>query len=203
MSEDESTPGRLLLLRHGETDWSAGSRHTGRTDVPLNDVGERQAAVLDRLLARFPPATVRVSPLQRAERTAELAGLSGFRTDADLVEWDYGKYDGLTREQVREVDPDWTIWTAPTPSGETRDEVMARARRVLDGIQGDLTTGDVLLVGHGHFSRVLAVAWLGLALETAAVLHLAAAALSVLGDDRGQPIIEHWNLTDDGGDKDR
>jgi len=186
--------GRLLLLRHGETEWSAGGRHTGRTDIPLTAAGEAQARAVSGSLAAYRPVRTLTSPRTRATDTARLAGCRDVQTLDDLVEWDYGDYEGLTREQIRGRAPQWTVWTAPSPGGETAPQVLARADRVLDTIRPDLAGGDVLLVSHGHFSRVLAVRWLDLPLTAAAALHLATASLCVLGDDRGVPIIEHWNL---------
>lgn len=186
--------GRLLLLRHGDTEWSASGRHTGRTDVPLTPAGETQARELVGQLAAYRPIRVLVSPRSRAGRTAQLAGLREVEVLDDLVEWDYGDYEGLTREQIRQRDPDWTVWTSPSPGGETAEQVLARAERVLRVVRPQLARGDVLLVSHGHFSRVVAVRWLALPLPAAAALYVATASLCVLGDDRGVPIIEHWNI---------
>jgi len=188
------TPGRLLLVRHGETEWSASGRHTGRADVPLTPAGQAQARSLAAQLAAYEPVRTLSSPRARATDTARLAGCRDVETMDDLVEWDYGDYEGLTRAQIRERDPDWTVWTAPSPGGEPAQQVLARADRVLDSLRPDLARGDVLLVSHGHFSRVLAVRWLDLPLTAAAALHLATASLCVLGDDRGTPIVEHWNI---------
>lgn len=191
--EAESQVGRLLLVRHGETEWSRTGRHTGRTDISLTDHGEAQARALTPQLARMSLARVVVSPRERAWRTAELAGLTDFTVDDDLVEWDYGDYEGLTREQIRENDSQWTIWTGTTPGGETPDEVSARAERVLQRLDHALQHGDVLLVSHGHFGRVLATAWLRFPVTAGAALHLEPAAACVLGNDRGQPVIQRWN----------
>lgn len=186
--------GRLLLVRHGETEWSASGRHTGRTDVPLTPTGEAQARALAGPLGAYRPVRTLTSPRARATHTARLAGCRDVETLDDLVEWDYGDYEGLTREEIRRRDPQWTVWTTPSPGGETAEQVLARADRVLDTLGSDLARGDVLLVSHGHFSRVLAVRWLELPLTAAAVLHLATASLCVLGDDRGIPVIQHWNI---------
>ncbi len=185
---------RLLLVRHGETEWSASGRHTGRTDVPLTARGEAEARGLRRSLAAYRPVHAFVSPRLRARRTAELAGVRQARTLDDLAEWDYGDYEGLTRDEIREIDPEWTVWTGVSPGGESMAAVVARAQRVLATVVPLLADGDVLLVSHGHFSRVLATSRLDLPLSAAAVLLVATASLCVLGEDRGQPVIVHWNL---------
>ena len=163
---DDTAPGRVLLLRHGETEWSANGRHTGVTDVPLTDRGcalARETAELGRLLLRGrTPALVLTSPRTRARATAELAGLAPDRVDERLVEWDYGEYEGRTTAEIREERPGWTIWADGAPGGETPEQVGARADAVLADVTGALDSGDVVLVGHGHFSRVLLVRWIGL-----------------------------------------
>lgn len=186
--------GRLLLARHGETEWSALGRHTGRTDIPLTPDGVEQARRLAGQLAAYHPVRVLVSPLRRARETAELAGFDAAEVRPELAEWDYGRYEGMTREQILDRDPDWTIWTGPTPAGESAEEVLDRADRVLADVGPDLATGDVLMFSHGHFSRVLAVRWLALELPAAVALPVATASLCVLGEDRGDRIIEHWNI---------
>lgn len=185
---------QLLLVRHGETEWSASGRHTGHTDVTLTARGEEQARGLRTTLAGYRPAHAFVSPRLRARRTAELAGVQHAQTLDDLAEWDYGDYEGLTRDEIRQLDPQWTVWTKPSPGGETAAAVVARAERVLGTVVPLLADGDVLLVSHGHFSRVLATTRLGLPLTAAAVLLVATASLCVLGEDRGQPVIVHWNV---------
>lgn len=186
--------GRLLLVRHGETAWSVSGQHTGTTDIPLTAEGERQASAVAASLAAWAPVRVLTSPRLRARVTATLAGFPDAEVDEDLVEWDYGDYEGLTREQIRERDPDWTVWTSVTPGGETAQAVLDRADAVLRRIRPDLAHGDVLVISHGHFSRVLAVRWLDQPLALAAALQVATASLCVLDDDRGQPIVAHWNL---------
>ncbi len=191
--------GRLVLVRHGETEWSATGRHTGRTDLPLTARGEDQARALRPALARLDPALVLCSPLVRAHRTATLAGLAP-RTDEDLVEWDYGGYEGLTTPQVRELtgDPTWTVFgdgvvPGETP-GETVEEVSARASRVLLRVEGALDAGDVVLVAHGHLLRVLAATRLRQEPRFGAHLVLEPATLSVLGEEHGVPVVRSWNL---------
>ena len=152
---------RVFLLRHGETEWSRSGRHTGRTDIPLTDRGRLLAKAtggVGRYLLGDSPFAVWCSPRSRARDTAELAGLAVDRIDDRLVEWDYGDYEGITTEEIRETVPGWTVWTHPCPNGETAQDVAARADSVLADAQ-DADT-DVVLVGHGHFSRVLVSRWL-------------------------------------------
>ncbi len=151
-------PGQLILLRHGETEWSRTGRHTGRTDLPLTERGEQQARSLAARFADHQPALVVSSPRQRALRTAELAGLTVDRVADDLVEWDYGDLEGLTTSTIRGTQPGWTIWNGKVPGGEAIDQVAARVSRVLKSVLPDLDRGDVVLVGHGHALRVLITA---------------------------------------------
>ncbi len=192
-------PGRLVLVRHGETEWSATGRHTGLTDVPLTAAGEEQARALRPALAALPVALVLSSPLARASRTAELAGLDP-ETDDDLVEWDYGGYEGMTTPEIREATgrPGWTVFTdgvvpGETP-GETVEEVAARASRVLRRVEGRLADGDVVLVAHGHLLRILAATRLRQDARFGAHLLLRPATLSVLDEEHGVPAVAAWNL---------
>ncbi|MFC4602474.1 acid phosphatase [Rhodococcus kronopolitis] len=187
---------RIVLLRHGETEWSRTGRHTGRTDVPLTAEGEAQARLAgDRVAAlglRDP--LVLASTRQRALRTAELAGLAAEVWDA-LVEWDYGTYEGLTTPQIRVEVPRWTVWTHPCPGGETFDEAALRADTVLAVALSRLDDRDVVLVGHGHFSRVLLARWAGLPVSAGARFGMSAGAVSVLGFEHDvQQVVSH-NLT--------
>jgi broad specificity phosphatase PhoE len=188
----------LYLLRHGQTAWSESGQHTGRTDIPLTAAGEERARRAGQLLAELragkPVALVLSSPRSRAVRTAELAGLTVDEVTEDLAEWDYGDYEGLTTPQIREQVPEWTVWTQPSPGGETADEVGARAAKVLDRVRAVLPRGDVILVGHGHFSRVLVATWLGLPPGAGVHFGLDAAGIAQLGDERGVPQIRHLNL---------
>jgi broad specificity phosphatase PhoE len=190
--------GRVLLLRHGETEWSRSGRHTGRTDVPLTERGRelaRTAGTLGaRLLDHRPPALVLTSPRRRARDTAELAGLPVDRVDPRLAEWDYGDYEGLTTPQIREQVPDWTVWTHPCPGGESADQVGARADAVLAEAQAALPAGDVVLVGHGHFGRVLTARWIRLPVTAGVHVAMDPASWAVLGDERGVPRLDHINL---------
>ncbi|MFL6169952.1 MAG: histidine phosphatase family protein [Ornithinibacter sp.] len=192
--------GRLVLVRHGQTEWSRDGRHTGRTDVPLTDAGERDARGLTTRLAEFDFALVLCSPLSRARRTAELAGLVP-QEDLDLLEWDYGGYEGLSTPDIRDRlgDPGWTVFddgvVAGATPGETVEEVAARASRVLVRVQEPLAHGDVALVAHGHLLRILAATYLRQDARFGAQLLLDAGALSVLDSEHGVPGIRSWNET--------
>lgn len=178
----------IVVVRHGQTAWSETGQHTGRTDVPLTDEGEAQARSLAPRLRRD-WALVLASPLQRAWRTAELAGLHP-EPEPDLVEWDYGDAEGRTTAQMRETEPAWTIWT-DTRTGETLDDVAARTRRVLDRVPPD---GDTCLVAHGHVLRVLTAVYLGQPPLLAQHLVLEAAAIGELGSEHDWPALQGWNL---------
>ncbi|MFC4125349.1 acid phosphatase [Nocardia rhizosphaerae] len=193
-----STPdARVVLLRHGETTWSMQRRHTSHTDLPLTPRGEaqaRSAGVLLKALALRDPLVVS-SPRLRARHTAELAGLGPAEIDPDLAEWDYGDYEGITTTQIRETVPGWTVWTAPTPGGETAEQVGARADRVLGRVEPLLAERDVVLVGHGHFSRVLIARWAELPVAEGRRFAMTTGALSELGYDHGAHTIWGHNLT--------
>lgn len=187
----------LFLLRHGQTEWSAQGKHTGRTDLPLTDAGREQARSAGRTLAgRLPEekAEVLSSPRQRALVTAELAGLAVSEVTEDLAEWDYGDYEGITTEEIRETVPDWTVWSHPMPNGESAAQVTTRADRVLTRIRELLADRPVVLVGHGHFSRVLVARWLELAATDGVRFALEPAGLTELGDERGVPQLRHLNI---------
>lgn len=182
----------LVLVRHGQTEWSRDGRHTGRTDIPLTPDGERDAAALAERLTSRRFGLVLTSPLVRAARTAELAGLSA-EVDLDLVEWDYGPEEGRTTEQARETRPGWSVWD-DTGLGETLEQVGARQRRVLERVRPVLDRGeDVCLVGHGHSLRILAACWLGLSPGVGQQLVLSAGAISTLGFEHGCPAVLSWN----------
>ena len=160
MHATNSNP-EIWLIRHGETEWSLSGQHTGRTDIPLTAVGERQAAEIGRYLAGRRFVLVLTSPLQRAQETCRLAGYGGAaQVEPDLREWDYGAYEGRTSAQIQESVPGWTIWTSPVPQGETIQQVAARAGRVIE--RAAKAGGDVALFAHGHLLRVLTACWLGL-----------------------------------------
>ncbi|MFP5020017.1 histidine phosphatase family protein [Pseudonocardia phyllosphaerae] len=196
-SNDAEPPGRIFLLRHGETEWSATGRHTGATDIGLTDAGRRAAARARAGLAALrgtePPAHVLSSPRTRARDTAAGAGLTVDRVDGRLAEWDYGAHEGLTTPQIRETLPGWTVWDGPWPGGETPDDVGARADAVLTEARRLIGDGDVVLVGHGHFSRVLTVRWIGLPPAAGVHVKLDPAGVTVLGFERGVPRLDHVN----------
>nr|WP_203625043.1 histidine phosphatase family protein [Streptomyces sp. SID9913] len=188
----------MLLARHGETEWSRSGRHTGRTDLPLTPHGEEQARSLAPLLAGRAFALVLTSPLERARRTAELAGLTGADPDPDLREWDYGAYEGVTTATIRAGRPDWDLWTDGVPPGpelpgESPAQVGARADRVLARVARALEEGDVLLVAHGHLLRVLTARRLGLSPAEGRLFRLETGALSRLSLEHGRPVIAEWN----------
>jgi len=185
----------LVLVRHGETEWSRSGKHTGRTDVPLTDAGERQARLVGRLLATLLRDAGRVvvvsSPRSRAMRTAELAGYPPDELTEDAAEWDYGELEGRTTPQIRERYPDWSIWSGPVPGGEDAGAVSDRADRLL----ARRGPGQTLLVfSHGHFSRCLAARWLGQPVEFGRLLRLDTATISGLGFEHGGPVVLRWNL---------
>jgi broad specificity phosphatase PhoE len=184
----------LWLLRHGETEWSASGQHTGVTDIPLTEAGERQARAMGELIGDLKPALVLCSPRRRALDTARLAGLTVDEVSDDLAEWSYGDYEGRTTAEIREHDPTWTIWTHGAPGGETAEQIAIRADRALTRAAATLPRGPVVLVGHGHFSRVLAARWIGLPVDGGARLLLGTAAPSVLGAQYGVAVIARWNL---------
>jgi len=181
----------LWLARHGQTEWSRMRRHTGRTDVPLEPEGEDAARALGKRLAEYDVDLVLASPLQRAWRTAELAGLVPV-VEPRAVEWDYGDYEGLTSEQIRRRVPGWSVWTGPVPGGESIEDVAHRADAVLARIR-EAPGRRCLLVAHAHFLRVLAARWIGQPPQLGGNLALDTATLGVLADDRGVPVIQRWN----------
>jgi len=183
--------GELVLVRHGQTEWSRDGRHTGRTDVALTSVGEADAKALAGRLQGREFGLVLTSPLQRAARTAELAGLSA-GVEQDLVEWDYGPEEGRTTAQARETRPGWSVWD-DSGLGETLDALAARQLRVLGRVRPVLAGADVCLVGHGHALRVLAACWLGLDRRVGQQLVLGAGSISTLGHEHGCPAVLSWN----------
>ena len=185
---------QLWLVRHGETEWSRSGQHTSRTELPLTPAGEEQARALRAMLSELRPALVLSSPRRRAVHTAELAGIPVDDIDADLVEWDYGDYEGRTSEQIRSERPGWSLWTDGAPNGEIAEQVGARADRVLARAAGSLASGPVLLFSHGHLSRVLVARWIGLAVSAGRNFLLGTAAPSVLSTQYGVPVVDRWNL---------
>jgi broad specificity phosphatase PhoE len=186
------SPPRIHLVRHGTTEWSVTGQHTGRTDIPLTEEGRRQAERLGARLARERFALVLVSPLSRARETARLAGFGDVaEVEPDLVEWDYGDYDGRTTVEIRRERPGWTPWHGGYPGGETLDQVAARADRVVARVRA--IDGDVALFAHGHILRVIATRWLEQPPVEAARYYLATGTLSVLGWERETTVIDRWN----------
>ena len=196
--------GDLILLRHGETEWSKSGRHTGRTDIPLTFDGEAAAVALAPILARREIVAAFSSPAQRAAWTAELAGLTDVKQDPDLWEWDYGGYEGLTTRQIQEARPGWYLWRdgvipgdAAHP-GETVQQVGERVDRVLARVLGGpeplLADGDVALVGHGHMLRVLTARWLRLDPSDGRLFRLDTGTISTLGHEHAEPVILSWNV---------
>ena len=183
--------GEIWLVRHGQTEWSASGRHTSTTDVPLTPDGEAAARALAPRLAATSFDLVLTSPRERARRTAELAGFPDAEPDADLVEWAYGDYEGVTTDEIRESVPGWTVWTHPCPGGETAEEVSRRLDRVLARCR--TVPGDVLLFGHGHGLRGLAARWLRLPVTEGRLLRLDTGTVSVLGHEREEPVVLTWN----------
>jgi probable phosphoglycerate mutase len=183
---------RIWLVRHGETEWSASGRHTGTTDIALTARGEEAARALAGRLADVKVQRVLTSPLQRARRTAEIAGFAeGAEVVPDLVEWNYGQYEGITTPEIRKTAPGWTIWSSPTPGGETPEQITARLDRVVDDLLH--TDGDVAVFGHGHALRVLAARWVCETADFGRHLVLSTAAVCCLGYERDSPAIVLWN----------
>jgi probable phosphoglycerate mutase len=193
--------GQLWLLRHGDTEWASAGKHTGRTDIPLSTAGEAVARARAADLDGHDFALVLSSPLSRARRTAELAGVRVDAIDPDLIEWDYGAWEGLTTAQIREQlgDPNWTVWDdmvrPGATQGETTTEVGVRAQRVIDRCLPEILAGrDCLLVAHGHLLRMLTAVWLDLPARDGRLWALSAGGLSVLGWERTQAVISRWNV---------
>jgi broad specificity phosphatase PhoE len=190
---------QILLIRHGETEWTLSGQHTGSTDIPLTANGREQARATGRYIEAergkwSDRIHVWTSPMQRAKDTCQLAGLGdGAVIDADLMEWNYGDYEGLTTAQIRETIPDWSVWTSPIVNGETVDQVGARADRVIARAAAS-GTDTVLLFAHGHILRILAARWMGLAPVCGSMLGLDPATISQLGYERQTRVIRRWNL---------
>jgi broad specificity phosphatase PhoE len=192
--------GDLILLRHGETEWSRDGKHTGRTDIPLTARGEQAATLLAPALAKRDIVAAFTSPAQRASRTAYLAGLTNAKPDPDLWEWDYGGYEGMTTPQIQQQRPGWYLWRdgvipgdAEHP-GETVQQVGARVDRVLARVRPLLDGGDVGLVAHGHVLRVLTARWLRLEPSDGRLFRLDTGTISTLGHERDAPVILSWNV---------
>jgi broad specificity phosphatase PhoE len=187
----------IWLIRHGQTEWSASGQHTGRTDIPLTEIGREQAAALGDALARRPFALVLTSPMSRARDTCALAGYGDVAVVTDgLREWDYGDYEGRTTADIRTEIPGWTVWSGPHPNGETAEQVGARAEQVLAA--AERADGDVALFAHGHILRVLAGCWLGLGPLGGRLLKLDTATVCVLGYEHESRVVHRWNVSASG-----
>jgi broad specificity phosphatase PhoE len=182
----------VVIVRHGETDWSRTGRHTGRTDIDLTDAGRADATALSAPLSGRAFALVLVSPMHRSRETARLAGIdAAAEVDSDLREWDYGDYEGITTAEIRQRVPGWTVWSHPLPNGETADDVAARVDRVIARVRA--VDGDVAIFGHGHSLRVLGARWCGLQPTGGRLFALDPASISVLGYERENPVLRAWN----------
>ena len=184
----------IYLARHGETAWTLSHQHTGRTDIPLTERGERNARSLGQRLRGTTFDKVLTSSLVRATRTAELAGFASVApADPDLMEWDYGRYEGKTTAEIRKENPNWSLFRDGCPGGESVAAVGARADRVIARLRG--IEGRILLFGHSHFFRVLAARWLGLIPADGRLYFLSTASLSILGYEHSldEPVIRLWN----------
>ena len=183
---------RVVLLRHGQTEWSRAGRHTGRSDVPLDEGGRRDARTAGAAVGGVAFTRVLVSPLLRARETAELAGLRGpVELCDDLMEWDYGEYEGRTTAQIRADRPGWTIWNGDPPGGETADEVATRVAPVIARCRA--APGDALVFAHGHVLRVLTAVDLGFEPRSGAQFALDTATINVLGHEHTDPTLRRWN----------
>ena len=190
---------QLWLLRHGATEWALNGRHTGSTDLPLLPEGEAEARALSPVLAKQHFAAVFSSPLQRARRTCELAGLGDqMQICDDIIEWNYGDYEGITTATIRESIPDWTVWSHGCPNGEDPPQVEARCARAISTALAIPENGDVALFAHGHILRALAGTWLGLGAAGGQLLRLGTASVSILGWERETRAIQRWNAPSTG-----
>lgn len=183
---------QVYLVRHGETEWSLSGQHTGVTDIPLTENGLRTAKLLQPMLARESFALILTSPLQRARKTCELAGF-GERAeiDRDLMEWNYGAYEGLTTKQIRAQAPGWMLFRDGCPGGETPDQISARVDRAIEWVRA--VDGDVVLFAHGHVFRVFAARWLGFPAAAGCHFLLDTATLNILSYYQDMPAVKRWN----------
>ena len=183
---------RVYLIRHGETEWSLSGQHTGITDIPLTENGQKVAKLLQPVLAKETFALVLTSPLQRARKTCELAGLGArAQVDRDLMEWNYGEYEGLTPKQIHAQRPEWVLFNDGCPGGEGPEEVGVRVDRVIARVRA--VKGHIALFAHGHIFRVFAARWLGLPARAGCHFLLDTATLNILSYYRGIPAVKRWN----------
>lgn len=182
---------RLFLVRHGETEWSREGKHTSSTDLPLTDSGEQVARALRGELAGHSFERVWSSPLLRARQTAELAGFGSPELAPDVTEWEYGDYEGVTTEEIRRDVPGWTVWSHPSPGGESAQQVSDRLDRFI--AQAREVDADAIVFAHGHSLRALAARWLELPVSEGRIFELGTATVSVLGWYREQPVVQRWN----------
>ena len=190
-----SSPARyLVLLRHGETEWTISGRHTGRTDIQLTEAGREEARAAGGRIAGMRFDRVITSPMERAVETCRLAGFGdGATTDDALLEWDYGDYEGVTTAEIQEKVPDWSLFAQGCPGGESAADVGARVDPLVDAARSG--EGNWLFAAHGHVLRVVGARWVGLPPEDGVLLNLGTAAVCVLGFEHGRPVITHWNET--------
>jgi probable phosphoglycerate mutase len=190
----------IFVIRHGDTEWSKSGRHTGRTEIPLSEEGERRAGLLKGFLAPVPFACVLTSPRQRARRTCEVAGLGSLaQADPDLSEWDYGDFEGMRSAEILAARPGWNLFRDGCPNGESPTQVAARADRVI--ARSRSIEGPVALFSHGHFGRVLGVRWVGLPAGDGEFLLLDTASIGVLSFEHANPaapVLGHWNISPSG-----
>lgn len=192
MEPQAARAGEVILVRHGETEWSLSGQHTGVTDIPLTENGRRAATLLEPLLSRMELSLVLASPLQRARATCELAGFGHrVQVDPDLAEWNYGKYEGLTPGEIHRVAPGWMIFRDGCPGGESPEQVGARVDRVIERVRA--TGGRVALFGHGHLFRVFAARWIGLPPSHGRHFLLDPSTLNILAYYRDTPALKCWN----------
>lgn len=185
----------IWLIRHGETEWSVSGQHTGRTDIPLTELGERRAVAVGRALGGKRFALVLTSPRQRARETARLAGYAAAAVDDNLQEWDYGAYEGVTTKDIQKTVPGWSIWDGPVPQGESIEQVAARADLMIR--RASEIEGEVAFFAHGHILRVLGARWLALAPTAGRLLALDTGSISILGYEHETPVVGQWNFIPD------
>jgi broad specificity phosphatase PhoE len=184
---------QLILVRHGQTKWSATGKHTSVTDIDLDSVGIKQAKNLAEVLRELSPSAVFSSPLQRATQTCELCGFKKYEILNELTEWNYGKYEGLTSDEIKKIDPNWSLFVQGTPGGEKPEDVYLRAQQLIRGLLS--LDGTVICFSHGHISRVIASCWINQPVILAKHLFFEAAHFGILSYEHNWPCISAWNIT--------